>query len=47
VKLGRAKLDGLALDEIEASDKAWQDYLGGKTKPLVQVRQEQLHDRAD
>jgi hypothetical protein len=43
----QAKLDGLALDEIEASDKAWQDYLGGKTKPLAQVIQEQLHDRAD
>ena len=43
----QAKLDGLSLDEIEASDKAWQDYLGGKTKPLAQVIQEQLHDRAD
>lgn len=43
----QAKLDSLSLDEIEASDKAWQDYLGGKTKPLAQVIQEQLHDRAD
>jgi PHD/YefM family antitoxin component YafN of YafNO toxin-antitoxin module len=41
------KLDKLTPAEAAASDDAWQDYLGGKTKPLAQVIKEQLHDRED
>jgi len=41
------KLDKLTPAEAAASDSAWQDYLAGKTKPLSQVRKEQLHDRRD
>jgi len=41
------KLDKLTPAEAAAADAAWQDYLGGKTKPLAQVIKEQLHDRED
>ncbi len=41
------KLDRLSREEAAASDAAWEDYLAGQTKPLVQVIKEQLHDRKD
>ncbi len=41
------KLDKITQAEAAASDVAWEDYLGGKTKPLAQVIKEQLHDRED
>jgi PHD/YefM family antitoxin component YafN of YafNO toxin-antitoxin module len=37
----------LSPEEVAASDAAWEDFLGGKTKPLAQVIKEQLHDRED
>jgi len=48
----QAKLRDLTFEELTpevaaASDAAWKDFLTGKTKPLAQVIQEQLHDRED
>jgi len=37
----------LSPEEAAASEAAWQDFLGGKTKPLAQVIEEQLHARED
>ena len=37
----------LSPEEAATSQAAWQDFLGGKTKPLNQVIKEQLHDRED
>jgi len=48
----QAKLRDLTYEELSpeqaaASEAAWQDFLGGKTKPLAQVIEEQLHARED
>ena len=32
-------------EELEAADKAWQEYLEGKARPLAQVREELTSDR--
>jgi hypothetical protein len=44
-----AEADGetLTAEEIAEAEAGWQDYLAGRSKPLEQVLQEQLHDRAD
>lgn len=37
----------LSKEEIEVSERSWQEYLEGKSKPLARVIKDQLLDRDD